>query len=197
MSSWAKEFKDFINSGNVVDLAAVVIVPRAWRGHRVVRRRHPHADHRRDLRQSDFSNLTIDIGDKPDLLRQLPERSISFLTIAFAVFLVEGLQPVQEAGGEAAGSPRCNCSPEIRDVVRRALSCARARGAPHVGAAEETGRAYACVYWLDIVRRKPTPYVPLSEVRRARTTRSHPRRRRRCVPAWALVLVSRSSSAAA
>ena len=89
MSSWVKEFKDFINKGNVVDLAVAVVIGAAFAA--VI------ASFVGDVLtpiigaifgQSDFSNLTIDIGDGEIFYGAFLNAVITFVTIAFSVFLV-------------------------------------------------------------------------------------------------------------
>jgi large conductance mechanosensitive channel len=89
MSSWVKEFKDFVNKGNVVDLAVAVVIGAAFGA--VI------ASFVADVLtpiigaifgQSDFSNLVIDIGDSEIRYGAFINAVITFLTVAFAVFLV-------------------------------------------------------------------------------------------------------------
>jgi large conductance mechanosensitive channel len=89
MSSWVKEFKDFINKGNVVDLAVAVVIGAAFGA--VI------ASFVADVLtpiigaifgQSDFSNLVIDIGDSDIRYGAFINAVITFLTVALAVFLV-------------------------------------------------------------------------------------------------------------
>jgi large conductance mechanosensitive channel len=122
MSSWAKEFKDFINKGNVVDLAVAVVIGAAFGA--VI------ASFVADVLtpiigaifgQSDFSNLTIDIGDSKIYYGNFINAVITFLTVAFAVFLVVKAynrfkQPPVE---EAAAVTEVELLTEIRDALVR------------------------------------------------------------------------------
>jgi large conductance mechanosensitive channel len=123
MSSWAKEFRDFINRGNVVDLAVAVVIGAAFGA--VV------TSFVGDILtpiigaifgQSDFSDLVIDVGDAHIFYGKFINAVISFLTIAFAVFLVvkayNRLRPKQDVEEEAAITEVALLT-EIRDALVR------------------------------------------------------------------------------
>ncbi|QGG95759.1 large conductance mechanosensitive channel protein MscL [Actinomarinicola tropica] len=135
--SWLKEFKEFINRGNVVDLAVAVVLAAAFGA--VVT---SFVD---DILmqiiaalggQPDFSALTIDIGDGQIRYGAFLTALISFLIIAWAVFLVvkainrmqtmrmRGETPVEE---EPAPTPEQVLLAEIRDLL-----AAQQGGAPPV-----------------------------------------------------------------
>ncbi|MCC7076970.1 MAG: large conductance mechanosensitive channel protein MscL [Acidimicrobiia bacterium] len=84
-----KEFRDFINRGNVVDLAVAVVVGAAFGA--VV------TSFTNDILMQviavfggtpDFSDLVLTVGDTPIRYGAFLTALISFLIIAFAVFLV-------------------------------------------------------------------------------------------------------------
>lgn len=121
------EFKEFINRGNVVDLAVAVVLGAAFGA--VVT---SFVD---DILmqiiaavggQPDFSSLTIDIGDGRIRYGAFLTAIISFLLIAWAVFIVvkainkmqtmrmRGATPVEE---EPAPTPDQALLMEIRDLL--------------------------------------------------------------------------------
>lgn len=99
MSSLAKEFKDFINRGNVVDLAVAVVIGAAFGA--II---DSFVD---DILmqiiaaiggQPDFRTLTIDIGDGHIRYGLFLNALVSFLIISMAVFLVvKALNRLQRA----------------------------------------------------------------------------------------------------
>lgn len=138
--SWVKEFKEFINRGNVVDLAVAVVLGMAF-GDVVT----SFVD---DVLmqviaalggQPNFSALTIDIGDGRIRYGAFLTAVISFLIIAWAVFLVvkalnkmqslrmRGATPVEE---EPAPTPDQALLMEIRDLL--AAQQQRGGGTPPV-----------------------------------------------------------------
>ncbi len=87
--SWVQEFKEFVNRGNVIDLAVAVVLGAAFGA--VVT---SFVD---DVLmqilaaiggQPDFSSLTIDIGDGQIRYGAFLTALVSFVIIAWAVFLV-------------------------------------------------------------------------------------------------------------
>jgi large conductance mechanosensitive channel len=115
-----KEFKDFINRGNVLDLAAAVVLGAAFGA--VVT---SFVD---DVLlqvvaaiggQPDFSALTIDIGDGVIRYGAFLTAVISFLIIAFGVFLVvKAVNSLRRPQEEAdAGPTELELLAEIRDLL--------------------------------------------------------------------------------
>lgn len=125
--SMVSEFKEFINRGNVVDLAVAVVLGAAFGA--VVT---SFVD---DVLmqilaavggQPDFSSLTIDIGDGQIRYGAFLTALVSFIIIAWAVFLVvkainkmqtmrmRGATPVEE---EPAPTPDQALLMEIRDLL--------------------------------------------------------------------------------
>jgi large conductance mechanosensitive channel len=89
MSNVIKEFKEFINRGNVVDLAVAVVIGGAFAA--VV------ASFTNDvllqivaaiIGEPDFSGLTIDLGDSTIRYGAFLTALLNFVIVAFAVFLV-------------------------------------------------------------------------------------------------------------
>lgn len=125
--SMVKEFKEFINRGNVVDLAVAVVIGAAFGA--VIT---SFVD---DILmqliaavggQPDFSSLVIDAGDGEIRYGAFLTAVVSFLIIAWAVFLVvkalnrmqsmrmRGATPVEE---EPAPTPDQALLMEIRDLL--------------------------------------------------------------------------------
>ena len=116
-----KEFKDFVNRGNVVDLAVAVVLGAAFGA--VVT---SFVD---DILlqilaavggQPDFSALTIDLGDAEVRYGAFLTAIVSFLSIAFGVFLVvKALNAMKrEKGEDPAGPSEAELLTEIRDLLR-------------------------------------------------------------------------------
>ena len=116
-----QEFKDFVNRGNVLDLAAAVVLGVAFGA--VVT---SFVD---DVLmqiiaaiggEPDFSSLTVDIGDGVIRYGSFINAIISFVFIAFGVFLVvKAVNPMRrEKGEEPAGPSEAELLTEIRDLLR-------------------------------------------------------------------------------
>ena len=116
-----QEFKDFINRGNVLDLAVAVVLGAAF-GAIVT----SFVD---DILmqivaaiggQPDFSSLSIDIGDGELRYGSFLTAVISFVLIAFGVFLVvKAVNALRrEKGEEPAGPSETELLTEIRDLLR-------------------------------------------------------------------------------
>jgi large conductance mechanosensitive channel len=116
-----KEFKAFINRGNVLDLAVAVVLGAAF-GAIVT----SFVD---DIvlqvvaavgGQPDFSDLTIDIGDGVIRYGAFLTAVTSFLIIALAVFMVvKAVTAFQrEQGDDPAGPTDVDVLLEIRDLLR-------------------------------------------------------------------------------
>lgn len=87
--SWAKEFRDFINRGNVIDLAVGIVIGAAFTA--IV---NSLVD---DLIMPligmlsggiDFTGLAVQVGDAAFTYGNFIQAIINFLIIAFAVFLL-------------------------------------------------------------------------------------------------------------
>jgi large conductance mechanosensitive channel len=119
-----KEFRDFINRGNVVDLAVAVVLGAAF-GLVVT------AFTEGVLMQlvsvivgePDFNALTIDISDTPIYYGRFLTALVNFILIAFAVFLVvkainrmQNLRKTEEL--EEAQITEVELLAEIRDLLR-------------------------------------------------------------------------------
>lgn len=120
-----QEFKDFINRGNVIDLAVAVVLGAAFGA--VV------TSFTDDILggilgaiggEPDLSSMTFEIGDGVIAYGSFITAIINFLIIAFAVFLVvkainaaQGLRsPAEE---EAAVEEEIEVLKEIRDLLRQ------------------------------------------------------------------------------
>jgi large conductance mechanosensitive channel len=115
-----KEFKDFINRGNVLDLAVAVVLGAAFGA--VVT---SFVD---DILmqviaaiggQPDFSDLTVDLGDAELRYGAFLNAVISFLLIAVGVFLVvKAVNALRrEKDEEPAGPSETQLLTEIRDLL--------------------------------------------------------------------------------
>jgi large conductance mechanosensitive channel len=122
MSSWAKEFKDFINKGNVVDLAVAVVIGAAFGA--VIA---SFVDNvilqiiAAIVGEPNFNGLSFDLNDTPIYYGAFLTQVITFVSIAFAVFLVVKAYnqfktpPVEEA----AAITEVELLTEIRDALVR------------------------------------------------------------------------------
>ena len=114
-----REFKDFINRGNVVDLAVAVVIGTAF-GVVVV----SFVD---DILmqvvaaifgEPDFSSLTFDLGDAVIRYGNFLNALISFVLIAFAVFLVvKAINKAQGPKDDDGGPSEVDLLTEIRDAL--------------------------------------------------------------------------------
>ncbi len=116
-----KEFKEFVNRGNVLDLAVAVVLGTAF-GAVVV-------SFTNDILmqliaavggQPDFSALTADLGDAQLRYGAFLNAVISFVIIAFAVFLiVKAVNALRRPEEEApAGPTELDLLTEIRDLLK-------------------------------------------------------------------------------
>jgi large conductance mechanosensitive channel len=120
-----KEFKDFINRGNVIDLAVAVIIGGAF-GAIITSLVN-------DIIMPligvliggiDFAALSIDVGEATILYGSFIQAIINFLIIAFVVFLVvRSFNKLQKAEEEAPPappepSPEEKLLAEIRDLLK-------------------------------------------------------------------------------
>ncbi|MEL7207408.1 MAG: large conductance mechanosensitive channel protein MscL [Actinomycetota bacterium] len=116
-----KEFKEFIDRGNVVDLAVAVVLGGAFGA--VVT---SFVDDilmqivAAIVGEPDFSSLTFDLGDSVIAYGSFINALVSFLLIGFAVFLV--VKAINAAKGEAeeeeAGPSETDLLAEIRDELK-------------------------------------------------------------------------------
>ena len=116
-----QEFKDFINRGNVVDLAVAVVLGAAFGT--VV---SSFVD---DILmqiiaaifgEPDFGRLTFDLGDAVIRYGNFINTLITFLAIAFGVFLVvKAINRFQKAKEEDEGPTEIDLLTEIRDSLKR------------------------------------------------------------------------------
>mgnify|MGYP000861199296 CR=1 FL=1 len=112
-----QEFKDFINRGNVVDLAVAVVIGAAFSN--VI---NSFVD---DIfggilgaigGEPDFSSLTFDVGDGVIRYGSFLSAVISFLIIAFAIFLV--VKAINAAQGLRSGTADEELAEEEIDVLK-------------------------------------------------------------------------------
>lgn len=120
MSNLIKEFKDFINRGNLVELAVAFVLGIAF------------ADMVNSLvenvftpiiaaifGQPDFSDLKIDIGDSAIFYGSFLNSVINFLIIAFVLFLVVKAYNKfkRDQGEDPAGPSEVELLTDIRDAL--------------------------------------------------------------------------------
>jgi large conductance mechanosensitive channel len=116
-----QEFKDFINKGSVIDLAVAVIIGGAF----ALVIGSFTADILTPIigaifgQETDFSRLSIDIGDQRITYGNFINVVINFLIIAFALFLVvKAYNATQDDDGEADSGPsEVDLLTEIRDSL--------------------------------------------------------------------------------
>lgn len=116
-----QEFKDFINRGNVVDLAVAVVIGAAF-GAVVV----SFTDDilmqivAAIVGEPDFSGLTFELGDSVIRYGAFLTALVNFLLIALAVFLVvKAINAFQRSEEEAEEAPsETDLLAEIRDELR-------------------------------------------------------------------------------
>ena len=117
-----QEFKDFINRGNVLDLAVAVVLGAAFGA---VATSFVDNILMQVIAaiggQPDFSALAIDIGDGKILYGAFLNAVISFVFIAIGVFLVvKAVNRLRrEKGEEPAGPSEVELLTEIRDLLRQ------------------------------------------------------------------------------
>jgi large conductance mechanosensitive channel len=120
-----KEFRDFINRGNVIDLAVAVVIGTAFAA--------VTASFTNDVLmqilaaiggEPDFDALSIDISDTPIYYGRFLTALVNFLIVAFAMFLVvkaiNAMQNLRKQEEEAAAEPtEVELLAEIRDLLRQ------------------------------------------------------------------------------
>jgi large conductance mechanosensitive channel len=127
-----KEFRDFINRGNVIDLAVAVIIGGAF-GAIISSLVNDIIMPLIGLLMGgvDFASLAIQVGDAQVLYGSFIQAVVNFLLIAFVLFLiVRGFNKLQESRAkeeEAAPPPPPEPSPEekllaeIRDLLKEKI----------------------------------------------------------------------------
>ncbi len=117
-----QEFKDFINRGNVLDLAVAVVLGAAFGA--VVT---SFVDDvlmqliAAVVGEPDFSSLTLDLGDSDVLYGSFLTAVISFLLIALGVFIVvKAVNALKrEKAEEPAGPSETELLTQIRDLLQQ------------------------------------------------------------------------------
>jgi large conductance mechanosensitive channel len=114
-----KEFKEFISKGNLIDLAVAVILGLAFNG--VVQ--SLVADVFTPLiaaifGQPNFDSITIPIGDSEILIGSFLNVVISFVIVAFVLFLVIKAYNRAFPEEEEAGPTEIELLTQIRDELR-------------------------------------------------------------------------------
>lgn len=120
-----KEFKEFINRGNVVDLAVAVVIGAAFTA--------VTTSFANDILmqvvaaivgEPDFSTLSFDLNGTPILYGNFINAVINLLIVGFSMFLVvkainamQNLRATEETAEEAAAS-EVDLLAEIRDLLR-------------------------------------------------------------------------------
>ncbi len=119
-----KEFKEFINQGNVVDLAIAVVLGAAFGA--VVTSLVDDILMQiiaAIVGEPDFSRLKFDLGDSTIRYGSFLTTVISFLIIAFALFLVvktlNAMKRQKAAEAPPAGPTEIDLLTEIRDQLAR------------------------------------------------------------------------------
>lgn len=122
-----KEFRDFINRGNVIDLAVGIVIGTAFTAvvssfvNDVLLQIVAAA-----FGEPDFSNLTFQLGDSTIFYGTFITTVITFVLVALAVFfVVKGFNRLREAsrrraeqGEEPAAPSDVDLLAEIRDLLR-------------------------------------------------------------------------------
>jgi large conductance mechanosensitive channel len=122
MSTWAKEFKEFINRGNLVELAVAFVLGVAFAAlvnslvNDVIMQLIAAV-----FGERDFSGLAFDLGDGEIRYGAFLTQVVNFLVIAFVLFLVVKAynrfkKPAVE---EAAAVTEVQLLAEIRDALVR------------------------------------------------------------------------------
>jgi large conductance mechanosensitive channel len=124
MSSFVKEFKDFINRGNVVDLAVAVVLGAAFGA--VVT---SFVDDilmqivAAIIGKPDFSSLTVGLGDSTIYWGAFVTVLINFIVIAFAVFLVvKAINEMQNRRGDDEDDEVAPTDVELLSEIRDLLA---------------------------------------------------------------------------
>ncbi len=120
MKNMLKEFKDFINRGNLVELAIAFVLAGAFApvvGAIVAGIFMPIIA--AIFGQPDFSTLAIDVGDAKIMYGLAITAIVNFVVIAFVCFLVVKAYNKMKGPGEEAGPSEVDLLTEIRDSLRQ------------------------------------------------------------------------------
>lgn len=113
-----KEFKEFISRGNVIDLAVAVVIGAAFG---VVVTSFVNDILMQIIAaiagQPSFDSLTIDLGDTAIYYGKFLTALVSFLIIAFAIFLVVKALAKAQAMGREAGDEAGDVAPKSDETV--------------------------------------------------------------------------------
>lgn len=121
MKNLAQEFKDFVNRGNLIDLAIAVVLATFFA---------PVVASIVDgvimnliaavFGQPNFDSITIDVGDAELLIGSVLTALVQFVVVAFVCFLiVKAYNAMQkEAEDELGGPSEVDVLTEIRDELR-------------------------------------------------------------------------------
>jgi large conductance mechanosensitive channel len=121
MKSWINEFKEFINRGNLIDLAIAVVLATFFAPivtaivDGVVLRLIAAI-----FGQPSFDSITIDVGDTELLVGTVISALVNFVIVAFVCFLIVKAYNHFKAEEEAApsGPTELELLTEIRDELR-------------------------------------------------------------------------------
>lgn len=124
MRKFLDEFKEFVNRGNIIDLAVAVVLGTAFAAvvavfvDGVLMRMVAAM-----IGEPSFDNWTIDVGDARILIGSFVTEVVNFVLVAFAVFMVvkamvAARRPSGEEADEAAPS-EAELLAEIRDLLKQ------------------------------------------------------------------------------
>jgi large conductance mechanosensitive channel len=122
MSTWAKEFKDFINRGNLVELAVAFVLGAAFAALVTSLVENIFTPLIAAVfGEPDFSNLSFEVNESEILYGAFLNALISFVVIAFVLFLVVKAYNrfTEEQGEDPAGPSEVELLTEIRDALTR------------------------------------------------------------------------------
>ena len=153
MKKFFEEFKEFINQGNVMDLAVAVVIGTAIHGHRELGGERPH--HAVDLAghgRYRFLDMKIPLGTGPDAAAftygNFINAVIQFLIIALVVFLIvkalSRARMLTRRGKhiEEQDAPKCPfCLEEVNEGATRCPHCTAELPAPATTTPKAGGKA--------------------------------------------------------
>ena len=122
MSTWAKEFKDFINRGNLVELAVAFVLGAAFAALVTSLVENIFTPLIAAVfGEPDFSDLSFEVNESDILYGAFLNALISFVVIAFVLFLVVKAYNrfKREQGEDPAGPSEVELLTEIRDALTR------------------------------------------------------------------------------
>jgi large conductance mechanosensitive channel len=122
MSTWAKEFKDFINRGNLVELAVAFVLGAAFAALVTSLVENIFTPLIAAVfGEPDFSDLSFEVNESKILYGAFLNALISFVVIAFVLFLVVKAYNrfKEEQGEDPAGPSEVELLTEIRDALTR------------------------------------------------------------------------------